>query len=238
MKKEIVNEKLSIQLKGNQHRKGKIHTVETRQNISLHNKGYHWFNNAHIEIKAKECPDGFVKGRLQKIGHWYTNFEQNVWATEKPEGKRWIQGRASYNEGKHWVNDGTHNFLLEKITPEDYAAGVRFGIIRKAKTVRTIPRKPIRTTTKYVPPVPKKWVPDNTPVEPLHIVPLKVSIVDKAIQQLKKQEQEYHERYVINRVEDTTTSMKSTVSANELLSLLEHRTPSVESLALLSRYDN
>lgn len=29
-------------------------------------KGSHWFNNGVIEIMAKECPDGFKKGRLKK----------------------------------------------------------------------------------------------------------------------------------------------------------------------------
>lgn len=29
-------------------------------------KGMHFFNNGKINIRAKECPDGFVPGRIKK----------------------------------------------------------------------------------------------------------------------------------------------------------------------------
>ena len=35
--------------------KGKPHTWE---------RYYHWFNNGVINVKAKECPEGFVRGRI------------------------------------------------------------------------------------------------------------------------------------------------------------------------------
>lgn len=34
------------------------------------NKGTSYFNNGTIEIQAKECPDGFVKGRLPRNKEW------------------------------------------------------------------------------------------------------------------------------------------------------------------------
>lgn len=30
----------------------------------VHSNGTHWYNNGEVNIKAKECPEGFVKGRL------------------------------------------------------------------------------------------------------------------------------------------------------------------------------
>ena len=30
----------------------------------MSSNGYHWYNNGEIEINSKECPDGFVPGRL------------------------------------------------------------------------------------------------------------------------------------------------------------------------------
>ena len=52
-------------------RKGKPKSAETRKKISESQKGQniwikctHWFNNGKINIRAKECPDGFIPGRL------------------------------------------------------------------------------------------------------------------------------------------------------------------------------
>lgn len=57
---------------------GKHHSDESKRKISeskkgtpswnkgkkLGSNGTHWYNNGKINIKAKECPEGFVKGRL------------------------------------------------------------------------------------------------------------------------------------------------------------------------------
>ena len=57
---------------------GRQHSAETKKKISESNKGKpswnkglklgtngtHWYNNGKINVKAKECPEGFVKGRL------------------------------------------------------------------------------------------------------------------------------------------------------------------------------
>ena len=43
--------------------KGKKLSEETKQKLS----GWHWYNNGEISVQAKECPEGFVKGRICKL---------------------------------------------------------------------------------------------------------------------------------------------------------------------------
>ena len=45
--------------------KGKHHSEETKNKLSLQMTGRHWYNNGKISIMAKECPDGFIPGRLR-----------------------------------------------------------------------------------------------------------------------------------------------------------------------------
>ena len=52
-------------------KKEKLMSAETRKKLSEAHKGKniwikctHWYNNGKINIRAKECPDGFVPGRL------------------------------------------------------------------------------------------------------------------------------------------------------------------------------
>ena len=45
-------------------KKGKKLSEETKNKISETLKGSRWFNNGKICIKAKECPQGFIPGRL------------------------------------------------------------------------------------------------------------------------------------------------------------------------------
>ena len=54
--------------------KGKRIGEETKKKMSeahkgknIWTKGRHWFNNGKINIRAKECPEGFVPGRLLLI---------------------------------------------------------------------------------------------------------------------------------------------------------------------------
>ena len=42
--------------------KGKKLSEETKQKLS----GWHWYNNGEISVQAKECPEGFIKGRICK----------------------------------------------------------------------------------------------------------------------------------------------------------------------------
>ena len=49
---------------------GKTHSEESKKRIGAINKvkmkGMRFFNNGKINIRAKECPDGFVPGRIKK----------------------------------------------------------------------------------------------------------------------------------------------------------------------------
>lgn len=38
---------------------------ETKKKMSESRKGTHWYNNGKINIRSKECPEGFVPGRLK-----------------------------------------------------------------------------------------------------------------------------------------------------------------------------
>ena len=38
-----------------------------RKGLNTWSKNCYWFNNGIINIKVKECPEGFVKGRLKKV---------------------------------------------------------------------------------------------------------------------------------------------------------------------------
>ena len=54
---------------------GKTHSEEFRKKIGEINKvkmkGMRFFNNGKINIRAKECPEGFVPGRIKKL--WVIN---------------------------------------------------------------------------------------------------------------------------------------------------------------------
>ena len=85
--KKRISEAMKGKLSG---RKGKHHSEEAKKKISegrkgkpawnkgkkgvqeawnkglkLGSNGTHWYNNGETNIKAKECPEGFVKGRLR-----------------------------------------------------------------------------------------------------------------------------------------------------------------------------
>ena len=44
---------------------GKHHSEETRNKMREAHKGKHWYHNGEINIRAKECPEGFVPGWLR-----------------------------------------------------------------------------------------------------------------------------------------------------------------------------
>lgn len=46
--------------------KGKHLSEEAKKLHSEQMKGKHWFNNGEICVRAKECPEGFVPGRLRR----------------------------------------------------------------------------------------------------------------------------------------------------------------------------
>ena len=78
--------------------KGKHHSDETKQKMSDAFKALYWFNNGIIAVRAKSCPEGFVRGRyLQEESRkkmagshkgrcWWNNGIKNVFSRECPEG--------------------------------------------------------------------------------------------------------------------------------------------------------
>ena len=47
--------------------KGKPKSEETKKKMREAKKGTRWYNNGKINIMSKECPDGFVPGRLKWV---------------------------------------------------------------------------------------------------------------------------------------------------------------------------
>ena len=47
-------------------RKGKKKSEETKRKLADAIKRLHWFNNGIKTVRARECPEGFVKGRLKR----------------------------------------------------------------------------------------------------------------------------------------------------------------------------
>ena len=46
--------------------KGKSLSQEYKDKISKTISGTHWYNDGNVQLQARECPPGFVKGRLKK----------------------------------------------------------------------------------------------------------------------------------------------------------------------------
>lgn len=45
---------------------GKTMSDEQRKKLADYFKGMAWWNNGAVEVRSKDCPEGFVKGRLKK----------------------------------------------------------------------------------------------------------------------------------------------------------------------------
>ena len=57
--------KMSESRKGKNHPFfGKHHSKTTRRKMSKAHIGKHWYNNGVVSVLERECPDGFVKGRI------------------------------------------------------------------------------------------------------------------------------------------------------------------------------
>lgn len=52
--------------KNSEAHKGKKHSEESKKKIRSTMKKLHWYNNGEINTRAKECPPGFIPGRLQE----------------------------------------------------------------------------------------------------------------------------------------------------------------------------
>jgi len=99
---------------------------------------YKWFNNGIESIKAKECPEGYIPGRLNftkatknnmskrcKRSHWYNNGTIEKFCEECPPGFK--PGRigdfskiGSY--GLHWFTNGEEQ-VMAKTCPIGFVPG-------------------------------------------------------------------------------------------------------------------
>ena len=69
---EETKKKISEAQKGKKHSEERIRKnseshkgqVAWNKGKKLGSNGTHWYNNGEVNVKAKECPEGFVKGRL------------------------------------------------------------------------------------------------------------------------------------------------------------------------------
>ena len=66
LKMSIAHKNISEETRKKMSEAKKNMSEETKQKISDAMKGLHLFNNGTITVRAKSCPDGFVKGRLKK----------------------------------------------------------------------------------------------------------------------------------------------------------------------------
>ena len=63
---EETKNKLSEELKGRKFSEEHKKKIGETKKGNTYVRGHHWYNNGEINIRAKDCPPGFVPGRLQK----------------------------------------------------------------------------------------------------------------------------------------------------------------------------
>ena len=63
---EETKNKLSEELKGRKFSEEHKKKIGETKKGNTYVRGRHWYNNGEINIRAKECPPGFVPGRLRK----------------------------------------------------------------------------------------------------------------------------------------------------------------------------
>lgn len=120
-------------MKGNTNREGKQQQFMTKIKIRNGNRGYVWFNNGIVEVKAKECPEGFTRGRLIKRLKWFNDGVKEWQAESAPNA---IPGRLKTLKGRQWYNDGNRNYLLAFPPKSMLDSGrMHFGMLPKITTI-------------------------------------------------------------------------------------------------------
>lgn len=81
------------QIKERYRKAAETHKRNLANGVASTVKGFHWYNNGTTQTVSKECPEGFVPGRLptERPGslagrHWYNNGVTTVRALVCPEG--------------------------------------------------------------------------------------------------------------------------------------------------------
>lgn len=168
--KEITKQKISIKLKGNKNRLNKSHDFMTKIKIRNSNRGYHWFNNGLVEVKAKECPENFSKGRLDK---------------NKP-----VRKPSKIQVTKKWYHDSYKNYLLsEEPTQMLLNKRLYIGMIKKKDKIENIKGDSI-TFKEYFSTTSSEDNPKNSS-EGFTLKPLKKSLTELALETLKRETPNY-----------------------------------------------
>lgn len=80
--------------------KGKHHTEEKKKQISEKMKGFRWWNNGTVAVRAFEQPAGFVPGRLKLTEEWRAKIQASA---PKGENHPWY-GRHHTEETKKKIS--------------------------------------------------------------------------------------------------------------------------------------
>ena len=102
--------------------KGKIIPLEQREIISETFKGTHYYTNGQIEVRRKECPEGFVLGRVPKDRH------------HSEETKELIRiKRAKQVFSQESIDKRRESLIRFNNTPEGKACRKRVGEMNRGK---------------------------------------------------------------------------------------------------------
>lgn len=103
------------------------------------NKGLSYFNNGKVEIQCKECPEGFVSGRLPRSKEWSDKISKgrlNNPISQTIELRKKLsdshlgiklsdtakQKLSQKSKGRKWYNNGVVN-RFEKYQPDGFIPG-------------------------------------------------------------------------------------------------------------------
>lgn len=108
---------------------------ETRKIISEKNKtkkqtlGYHWYNNGIKSLVAKECPEGFVPGRIgnfacseeakKKKSDWWKNLSEEEKQEKKLKISKAHKGKVFTEERKRHISEAKKGCEGRKKTEEE-----------------------------------------------------------------------------------------------------------------------
>lgn len=114
----------------------KIVSKKTREKISKSKIGYHVYNNGKINIRAKECPEGFKAGFLKndKLSKYrfYTDGINTIkiyTGDTIPNGFYLGMAKNEKLQNRHWYTNGTQN-RLSKECPEGFYLGKTEHVVR------------------------------------------------------------------------------------------------------------
>lgn len=107
---------ISSKMKGNTNRVGKKHSYAATYAIKEANRKLKWWNDGVKEVRAQECPEGFVRGRISnKNTVWVNDGIKEVQIPEEEKTEDQVKGRLFSLEGYQWYSSNTRNFLKKEV---------------------------------------------------------------------------------------------------------------------------